>query len=537
MAKKDPLMEEFAPLLVVRRRMWLARILHWTKWGIWAGLIWMLMILLLARMIPMLYAGGIAFGGAGILLMIAAGVGLAKKPSWEESARQADRCGLQERVITAWRLRDQEDPLILLQRADAVAALRQLSPQLKKKMPLSFSSRKELSLWGLALVIVIGLILLPNPMAEIALEKQAIRQALTKQEEQIEEELEKLEEETALPAEKKEEIKKVLEELTQELKNSKSIEEGIEALAKGEEKLEKLKREAEAESEAAHNLAKILAEEPAIQKLAQAQAEGNAEARKKALEEAKKALDKLSEEEKKALAAKLKQAAAEWEEISSQSSQEVAQKLNEAAKSLATDATQATNQLGQAMQAASQAMGEQGVTSQQISQAMQRVENMKVALVQAGQNPSVASQLPGNPSGGGYSQDLGQENHSDANSGNASSSGSSSEGGSGSGSDSGTGTSQGKGAGSGEGNRDLVNVPAERLAGGGPKESSGGPLGKGIEEIEQAGPGADFLGVSSPYADVYAEYAKEARQAVDRGDFPPLFEQLILEYFSSIEPQ
>lgn len=519
MAKKDPLMEEFAPLRVVRRRMWLARIIHWIKWGIWAGLFWMLIILLLARVIPLLHAVSISLGGAMVLFLIALGVGLAKKPSWEEAARQADRCGLQERVITAWRLRDQDDPLIRLQRADAVAALRQLPAQLKKKMPLSFSSRKELSLWGLALVMVMGLILLPNPMAEIAQEKQAIRQALAKQEEKIEEALEKLEEETALPAEKKEEIKDVLEELTQELKNSKTIEAGIEALAKGEEKLEKLKREAGAEGEVAHNLAKILAEEPATQNLAQAQAEGNAEARKKALEEAKKALDELSEEEKKALATTLKQAAAEWADTSSRSSQEVAQQLNEAAKNLATDSAQAANQLGQAMQAASQAMGEQGVTDQQISQAMQRVESGKAALVQADQNP-VASQSPENPSEAtGKNQDSNQGNHSGSNSGN------------------GSGSGQGKGAGSGAGNRDLVSVPAERLTGGGPKENSGGPLGKGMEEIEQAGPGADFMGVSSPYADVYADYAKEARQAIDRGDFPPLFEQLILEYFSSIEPQ
>lgn len=543
MTKKASVTEVFAPLRLVRRRLWFVYVMGWFKWGIWASLGWIVAVLLLARMIPLYQAETIAWGGAALFLLIAVGVGVVRGPSWEAAANQADQCGLQERVITAWRLRHEESPLIRLQRVDAAAALHQLLPKLKEELPLFSWSRKELSICGMLLILCLTFMILPNPLAKVAREQQEIRQALAEQEKKVEEELQTLEK-TPVPAEKKEEIKKALEDLVDELRTSETLEEGMEALAKSEEKLEKLKQQAEQEGMATHNLAKMMAEEPVTSKLAQAQSEGDAETRRKALHEAKAALDKLSDEEREKLAAKLKQASEEWAKSTSLSSQEVAKQLSQAAQSISSGSPQAASQLGQVMEATSKTLSGQEASNQQINQALERIEEGKSALAQADQgkttaskgssssgNGSAGNQGSGGGSGAGTETGVGKDS--------AAGSGSSSSGrgsGSGSGHGKGEGSGQGKGAGSGAGNRELVSVPAERITGGGPQEVVSGPLGEGREQIEQGNPGSDRMGVSSPYADVYSEYAKEARQAIERGDFS-LFEQLILEYFSSIEPQ
>ncbi|WP_318615981.1 hypothetical protein [Sporosarcina sp. YIM B06819] len=145
-------------------------------------------------------------------------------------------------------------------------------------------------------------------------------------------------------------------------------------------------------------------------------------------------------------------------------------------------------------------------------------------------------------SDGEKGEGTGQESGSGQVQGSGQGAGSGSGSGPGQGSGSGQGTGQGlgsgtggTGAGQGSGGRNLLSVPYDRVGEKGDPSVVGGNLGKGdfIEEYETQGPVG--TGTIRPYQEVVGDYKDSYLKSTEKLQLPPDLQQILSDYFSSIE--
>ena len=236
---KNELLKALYP---VKRRLRRNRLLRGAAWGLAAGLGAALLLRLVALFIPLadrwLWA---VLPVAMLTLLFAAGNAL--RPVTDRTAAEAaDRCGLKERTITALEQAEMADRSELpsaseireLQRQDACRALETLD--VRRIRP---GSVKKQLLAALACgVLVIVLLLIPNPRDREADARLALRKTLKEGMEEIARAAE-LDAERLNP-ESRGELRRLTEDLKRNLENSRDETDALVALDRAERQLEPL---------------------------------------------------------------------------------------------------------------------------------------------------------------------------------------------------------------------------------------------------------------------------------------------------------
>lgn len=101
---------------------------------------------------------------------------------------------------------------------------------------------------------------------------------------------------------------------------------------------------------------------------------------------------------------------------------------------------------------------------------------------------------------------------------------------------SGEGTAAGTGAGTGPGNRELLSIPS-RMGGTGETTVDDGELSEGEPGSVEKGPVDADRGSVRPYREVVGSYSESYFSSVERMKLPPDLQQIVEEYFSSIESE
>ncbi|CRF28988.1 Uncharacterised protein [Mycobacterium tuberculosis] len=73
------------------------------------------------------------------------------------------------------------------------------------------------------------------------------------------------------------------------------------------------------------------------------------------------------------------------------------------------------------------------------------------------------------------------------------------------------------------------------MEGSGNIQSDQGPT-VGGGELQKGGPSPVIDGTSRPYEEVFSEYEKEAKRALDRQPLPQNMQNLVRDYFTEIQP-
>jgi hypothetical protein len=469
----------------------------------------------------------------------AAVIGLSAGYFWplkrETAARAFDRIfELQERVSTALELDQNKqqsrvpEELVRRQLQDTIEHAHSVDPN--KRLRLSLD-RKPLIL---TVVLILGIALVGlqgEQFFQAAQGRRVVQQAIEQEIEDIEALQGQIESDPNLSPEQKEELLKPLEDAKEGLENSENAEQAVSVLTSTQERLAALDNAAE-QKQALQEIGKALSQEEGspLQEVSESLEAGDALTAAQELANIDAA--NLSQEEQQELAEQLREAAEALDSVNS----ELAEQLESAAQALQAGDAQAANQaLDQAAQSLTEA-GQQIAQSEAASQAAAQMGDGKDQILQAGQNASgqptgsgQTGQTPGSSTGQGQSQN----NH----------------GGSGAGRGEGSSDSQGpeadsdpieQGNGPGDGGESAYEqIYAPTRLGGESDEQvtlpESGELGEEIIGSGDTAPG-ETESSSVPYVDVYAYYAEFYRQAINSGQIPEAYSELVRQYFLSLEP-
>ncbi len=515
---------------------------HLTGWIRWRrirrGLTWGLRGLTLGLFLALLWgAVGLGqgwfvareFAAFVILLALAVtlvtGLGAALWPLPRlESARDFDRAfHLRERVSTALELRGSPglvpDELRQRQLEDALAAARTVHP--RRGLPLRIRPLELLLPVVLILSIIIGYTQSARCF-QAAQEAREAQKAIQEQVETIEELLQKVESNPFLSEEQKKSLAAPLQQALNDLKQNPGLEGSVSTLVSAGEKLQTLNdpqaaQTVQALQQAGSNLAGQ--DGSPLQSVGEQLANGNPIAA--AAELANTDLSQLTPEQAAQMAGQLQQMA----QAAASSNPQLAGQLNQAAQALQNGGLAAAQQ---ALNQAAQTMAQAGQ-----GQAMNQAASQAAGQMQQGAGQVIAA-------GGG-------QNAAQAGAG-------SSQAGSGQGAGSGTGTGNNPNAQSGEagaspipqnnqpgdgGETTYEQIYAPNLLGGegGPQVGLNSGSGEQGEVIGQgpATPGGEGQSLV-PYTEAFGRYEEVNRRAIESGQIPFEFTQIIRSYFDSLKP-
>jgi len=576
----------------VQRRLMLLRVMKYAIIGLISGSAAGLLVLLLSRLVPLLYAREIALGLFLLSPLAATVTAVVRRVGVAETARAIDRKA-EDAIGTALGLMQSQSLVAAMQREDAAEAAEHYASSMNEHLPfIQLDKRKKLSMVGLLLVWLTAAILwlYPGAMDKKAELLAHAKTELAKLEARIGEVEDKLAAEQ-LPEEAKQNLLEPLEKLKEQIAKLDDPQLAQQMLEQAQRELEKLAALGEDQAQRLQEMASELQKEPQLRKLGEALENRDSGKAQASIDDMRSTLKQLSAEEREQLAAALERAA----ELSSPSSDKLAEALKQAAEQArgnseaqsgtgsndaATDgADDALAALGEALAgelseadaaalaqmlasqlsaaaaggaspagaggalagsgSASAGSGTPGTTSTgQSGAAAGQGAGSSGSAGAAGEGASGQSEGNGSGSGAGSSAGAagngGQGSGAGAGAGSGSGAGAGSGTGSGSGgSGSGGGGTGGLGAGNGIGNRSLVTTPRIH-EGAGNVQQDGGPTTGG--QIETGGKSPMIDGVTRPYAEVYAEYSSEAKQALGRNQLPQSMQQRVRDYFEDIQP-
>lgn len=510
---------------------------HLTGWIRWRrirrGLTWGLRGLTLGLFLSLLWgAVGLGqgwfvareFAAFVILLALAVtlvtGLGAALWPLPRlESARDFDRAfHLRERISTALELRGSPglapDELRQRQLEDALAAARTVHP--RRDLPLRIRPLELL----LPLVLILSIIIGYTQSAryfQAAQEAREVQKAIQEQVETIEELLQKVESNPSLSEEQKKALAAPLQQALNDLKQNPGLEGSVSTLVSAGEKLQALTdpqaaQTVQAIQQAGSNLAGQ--EGSPLQSVGEQLANGNPIAA--ASELTNTDLSQLTPEQAAQMAGQLQQ----MTQAVASSNPQLAQQLNQAAQALQNgDLAAAQQALNQAAQTMAQA-GQGQAMNQAASQAAGQMQQGAGQVIAAGGGQHAAQTGTGSSQGAGSGAGTG--NNPNAQSGEA-------------------GTSpipQNNQPGDG-GETSYEQIYAPNLLGGegGPQVGLNSGSGEPGEVIGQGPttPGGEGQNLV-PYTEVFGRYEEVNRRAIESGQIPFEFTQIIRSYFNSLKP-
>lgn len=501
------------PLKGVRKRIGLVRIWHCVKWGSGIGLLFGVLLLLLARFTPLLYSVQWSIGLFFIGGLIGFGIGLWQRPSWTEVIQQTDQIlQLKESLVTSWEMRKEEGAIIALQKQDALRKLHERLPTLPKKLPFHWGKPQEAIMWLALFISMITLIWLPNPQTEMAWKQAQEEKIIKKEQEKITAQIERVNQNQKIDAQTKQKLKQELHHLQKQLDKRLTLEQAIEEIAKSEEKLKELEQSQQL-SKSKQALLRALKENSKLASLEELVYES--EDSKRIAEKSEEAFQELTEAEKKQLSNRLKQADAR----------------NQVAEKIDRNASDAKESFGQMVTSTSQKLQQQQKNVSSINRSKQTLLKSKDQMLAGVQpNPSKRQPLAGDPpnqippdqnqtmlsqrQGKQQGKQSNQNAQNNRNQGNPINN-----------------NQPGKQPSS----NIRIYVPPSKITGKEQKDVVGGPTQEGPEE-QQSKKLTTERGTTLPYNEVFARYQSELREAIERGELPSEWQPLIRDYFSSIEP-
>lgn len=452
--------------------------------GLFAAMLFAVIILAASRLFVLPYYGRIAWGAAAIALVATIILMIYKRLRKGEAVRRLDHYMPDNLLITAIDVKMSEthlaSPLIESAESQVATAFGQF-----KKREKHYVNPKMLG----GFVILSGcLALLIAFPSEAQLEAAAVKK---EQEiiEEIKKEVQDLVKKEPLP-----EVKKELQELADKLKEAKITEETLKELVKKQKEL------------------RLKEQRLADKKEAATKSDNPADALTEAEEQELQELQKLSDQ----LAKNIGKAHTALNKIGKAPALPALANANTNPSSSASDGKPGTA----SGEGTGEGEGDDGDEEQdQEAKAEGEGEGEGTASGQgqssgSGQGTGSGSQGQGSGSGAGQGQGAGS--------------------GTGSGSGQGSG-SGGSGAGKGSGGRNLLSVPFDRVGEKGETSVVGGKLGEGdfIEEREAQGPVEK--GTIRPYQEVVGEYKDSYLKSTDKMKLPPDLQHILSDYFSSIE--
>ncbi|MDQ6419151.1 hypothetical protein RB620_06825 [Paenibacillus sp. LHD-117] len=586
------------PLLVylgkVRIRLSVFGLLRTTLFGLLGGSFAGALILAASRLWPLLHSRLLFVAFVIVGLAAGIGIGLWRRASMKDAARQMDRGEPQDAIMTALDglLRETtadegaaRPVIVRLQRQEAVEAAIRYTSDLSRSLPWPSWHRWRSLVYGTTAVwvLIVVLLLVPNPLDEraaaLAESKEAIEQ-LEQERDALEEKLEAMK----LPEAEKQELLTPLDELREALEapsvdSAKALNE-LEAAMK---QLELAAEEAQAAAERLEAAADAMTEQPELKPLGEAVQARDAEALEGSIDELRSRLRELTPAEREALAQALERlaeqqpqdgAAGELSAALEQAAQQARAAGDPAAESGAAEVGSDGDGLaaleealargltqGELEALARSAAGQLGASGRQLAEQL-AAQGGAVPPAWAAGGGSEAGQGSGSGAGQGSGSEAGQGSGGEAGQGSGgeagqggggeagqgggggagqgSGSGAGQGSGSGAGQGSGSGAGQGSGsgaggsgAGTGAGGRHLVTTPRS-MQGTGPVENDGGPSTGGKTQTGGQSPMID--GTTRPYEEVYSEYAAEAKKSLGRSQLPASMQEKVKQYFDQIQP-
>jgi hypothetical protein len=524
-------------------RRWDARLrlqqsVDWLPKGLLIGLVLTFALALAARIWPLVPRRDVILLGVLLVVLgelgVQLGVWLWKRTPFQLARRFDVLFGLKERISTALELGHGVLPLEseILARRQIEQALR-VARDVKSPQFISLRPERRASIWwGSVLIVLLAsvvAIFLPNPQEQVLAQQAEVEQAIA----QTIEELEHLQEQAlvdpSLTPDQQlalvEELQEAIETLSQP---NVSQEEALAALDATQQDLRDLSEQFAAEQQQALQQASSLFDGTPAQEVAEALAQGDFQEAGEALQNIDPST--LTPEQQQQLSEALQEAA----EAVAGSDPQMAQSLEDAAQAVQSGDAEAA---GQALEQAGEAMAQSGgrVTSQ-VERYSDQVSQGQSAVAKAGKNPGNQPGQGGmdQAPGGGQTR-VGREGEGRG----------------------GSGAGRGEGGGdAGPGGRAGNEMPTDNGPGDGgerPYEDIFSPQrvgGEGGEDVDIPGnPGAGMpTGVegdfadnpsgesSTPYNEVWSDYAGSVNQALDSGYVPLGLRDLIRSYFGSLDP-
>ncbi|MCC6299584.1 MAG: hypothetical protein IT314_09815 [Anaerolineales bacterium] len=446
-----------------------------------------------------------------------------------EAARRFDLLfRLDERISTALELiqQPQQTPPDLLARQLRDAANAAQTVDLRRQFPLRLAPRE-----GLVVILLAAALSLAwfngADRFQAAQQAAAVEKAVEEQVSQIEELIKEIEANPALTDEQKQALAEPLKQAQQSLEDNPTLENSVSVLTSTSEKLQELsdsqaQQLAESLQQAGDQLAKQ--DGSPLEQVGENLKQGDIV--NAASELANIDVSELSPEEQAQLAEQLQSMA----EGLKSTNPELANQLNQAAQDLQNGDAQAAQQaLEDAAQSLAQA-GQQVTSSQVAQQAANQLQEGAGQVITAG-----GGQQAGQAGQSGQGSNQGAQNSSEGGSGSGSGEDAGSNpNGSEAGSDPIDQTNQSDG---GESTYEEIYAP-QLLGGDGDQQvtlpSSGDDSGDVIGQgpVTPGEPGASTV----PYSEVFSLYQQAYNEAIENGEAPPQFIDIIRNYFDSLEP-
>lgn len=482
-----------------RRRLWAQQTLRWTENGLITGIILACLLLLISRLIPWAGVFYWAIGIAAASLLFALGVALWYRPSFARSARLVDaQLALHDRLSTAWELHNDSAPLAVLQRRDA---LKQLSKYTPTSAISLLPKRARLLIFGIVVIALALLILLPNPMNTVLQQQAAFQNRIARQVDTINQLRKVINNQNAISEQERELIDKILSETMTQLQQSKNEAQAQQALAQAQAKLDQLRdpqATIKAQARAALSSSLQNSSNANLSAAGKALATGDS----KGLDNA---LQKLASQVSSMTAAQRAQLAQQIEQAANQAldNPQLSSALHQLAKAVADGSPSEVSNAVKAFETAAARDSANQATANSINKADQTLQNVADTLASNTDNSDIknagqvqSSSQGQNPGQGSPGQGQGQGKN-------------------GAGGQNNTGNKQGK--------NEHIFVP--------------GQVGSGTSTTTNGGNGTPQQGSSVPYSQVIAQYAQMAHDAIDNSNIPPDLKDLIRGYYNSLEGQ
>jgi hypothetical protein len=482
-------------------------------------------------------------------ILLGASVAFAWPISRLWAARNFDlRFGLQERISMALEWAEKRDlaraaeEMRLKQNSDALAAARRVD--VRARLPVRIVWQEIL----LALLLAGGAALVSywgRPFFQAAQEKRLVQEAIAEEASRIEAILEEIHRASSLSQEQQDALAAPLEEARRRLEQAQTLEQSVSILTRAEGDIRSLQAaESQAQAQALRDAGQDWSQfqDSLLQQAGEQLKGGDARSAAQSLSELD--LSQASPTEREALARQLEVASSTL----AQAIPGLAERLNEAAAELRAGDTQAAEQ---ELQDAARELSEAGGGMEGSTQASRAAAEVEAArerlLAQAGsgsqQGAGAGAAGSGDVRAGSTASQGTQEGHQPSSGGQ---------------------DGAGGGAGRGEGAEDTATGGS---TGASPIDQGNNPGDRGMQPYEPISPPGrlgeaggqtltlppgesadntvtgesdlpfDQPGSSQvPYMDVYAQYAKAYRQAIENGQVPASLRPVVRDYFSSLEP-
>lgn len=487
----------------IKLRLQLSKLMKYMFYGILLGLSSCSIVTTLSLFLPITYLYVKLLVLFGVCIIIFAFICIFTLPNEFDAAKLADKSELKERAITAISLSDSNNPFTNIQKEDTLYHLKNFN--YKNFISLKPKKNSILKVFILILIFTTSLFIPAQPrvLAKKIEEKAILKKEAIKKVEKIKQdtELEKLISDIT-----KKNINKKLDLLKEEINKTQDMNQVNELIKKEQKNLSLMKQKSS--EEVLNKLAKNLIHKDKLKQLGESLKESNLNKVNNSITELNKLLQTLSKEELEKLAS------------------DFSNSLKDAGINMNTsDLNNAT-------------------IEDYLTQISKQIDNNQKYTNQ--QNEQNANQGQNNNSNGQDSSSQGQQNSTGGKAGQGSTSGAgrqnSDSGNNGQGSGSGLGSGKGLGNNADKGGNGRGTGSKESIFTGKELETTGeysqikGSKGTGENSfIQKTNTGIAVEGSSVPYDKVIGDYKNKAYKTIDEIEVPIVLEEVIKEYFSSLE--